>query len=88
MDPALVSCRDCSRTWHSRTMAEGLRTIGRCPRCGGALSWAQDAEDAAQDAAAPGAEPVPAGAGTEVPAGGPGGHGPVAPHLVLGVPRR
>ncbi|MCW3038551.1 MAG: hypothetical protein JWM31_456, partial [Solirubrobacterales bacterium] len=39
MNPALVSCLGCSRTWHSRTMADGLRTIGRCPRCGGELAW-------------------------------------------------
>lgn len=42
MNPALVSCRDCSRTWHSRTMADGLRTVGCCPRCSGTLAWAED----------------------------------------------
>ena len=39
----LVSCRACSRTWHSVTMADGLRLVGSCPRCGGELVFAQDA---------------------------------------------
>lgn len=39
MEKALVSCDSCLRTWHSQTMAEGLRLIGRCPRCSGALTW-------------------------------------------------
>lgn len=72
MDPALVSCLDCARTWHSRTMADGLRTIGQCPRCRGTLQWAEDAAGAS-------ASPVSAAPAPE--AG-------VAPHLVLGVPRR
>ncbi|WP_354697511.1 hypothetical protein DSM112329_03142 [Paraconexibacter sp. AEG42_29] len=70
MDAPLVSCQDCSRTWHSRTMADGLRTIGHCPRCSGTLAWAEDAGDAAVVA-------TPAGAAADV-----------APHLVLGLPRR
>lgn len=78
MDPALVSCRGCSRTWHSRTMAEGLRAIGACPRCGGELAWA----DGPAEVPAPAAEaPVPAAAAA-------GARGDVAPHLVLGLPRR
>jgi hypothetical protein len=72
MDPALVSCCACSRTWHSRTMAEGLRTIGSCPRCGGTLAWADGLPDGGSDG-------IPARAGLRAP---------VAPHLVLGLPRR
>ncbi|MCW3000130.1 MAG: hypothetical protein JWN65_3679 [Solirubrobacterales bacterium] len=70
MNPPLVRCRACTRTWHSRTMAEGLRTIGRCPRCGGALAWLGE-----------GADGDPAAAERTVDEA-------VAPHLVLGVPRR
>lgn len=65
-----VSCTACARTWNSASMAEGLRLVGVCPRCGGALEFA--------DAGAPDA-PAPARADLERE---------VAPHLVLGIPRR
>jgi hypothetical protein len=71
MDKALVSCGSCERTWHSQTMADGLRTVGRCPRCGGELRWHADAGHARASVSS-------AGEGQE----------DVAPHLVLGVPRR
>jgi hypothetical protein len=70
-DP-LVSCGGCRYTWHSASMAEGLRLLGGCPRCGGELQFAQTAE-----AAAPAESPVRE---PEVTAD--------APHRVLGVPRR
>ena len=70
MDKPLVRCRTCERTWHSRTMADGLRTIGRCPRCGGELVWDEDAPRPTTDATAAVEDRT------------------VAPHLVLGVPRR
>jgi hypothetical protein len=54
-------------------MADGLRLVGSCPRCGGTLVFADAAPDPAPDALT---EP----AAQEQPA--------VAPHLVLGVPRR
>jgi hypothetical protein len=54
-------------------MADGLRLVGKCPRCGGELRFADDA-DAAADAAATAAEAAP------VPA--------EPPHLVLGIPHR
>lgn len=75
MGPSLpaVTCTGCDRTWNSAAMAEGLRLLGACPRCGGELEF-RDAS--AADAGAPSS-----GAG-EV--GGPA----VAPHLVLGIPRR
>lgn len=38
----LVSCRQCQRTWNTATMAHGLRAIGSCPRCGGALRFHED----------------------------------------------
>jgi hypothetical protein len=42
----LVSCTGCDRTWNSATMAEGLRVVGSCPRCGGGLTFADDAPEA------------------------------------------
>jgi len=54
-------------------MAEGLRLLGSCPKCGGELIFAGDV------AAAP--EPVPAAEERFRPA-------ETAPHLVLGIPRR
>jgi hypothetical protein len=40
--PALVTCRDCHFTWHSPTMARGLRLAGACVRCGGELAFSDD----------------------------------------------
>lgn len=39
-----VRCVSCERQWHSATMADGLRLVGACPRCGGKLLWAGPAE--------------------------------------------
>ena len=69
-----VSCTSCARTWNSATMAEGLRRIGTCPRCGGPLRFAADVT------AAP-ARPRTPTPGHAVPADLP-------PSQVLGVPRR
>ena len=44
-----VSCSGCGFAWNSATMAEGLRLLGSCPKCGGGLAFASDAP------AAPGA---------------------------------
>ena len=38
-----VSCRGCSFAWNSAAMAEGLRLLGSCPKCGGELSFRADA---------------------------------------------
>ena len=35
-----VSCGTCQRSWNSASMAEGLKLLGACPRCGGTLSFA------------------------------------------------
>ena len=40
--PPAVACRDCRFAWHSAPMAEGLRLLGSCPRCGGELDFAGD----------------------------------------------
>ncbi len=37
--PPAVHCTSCEREWHSEAMAEGLRLIGSCPRCGGDLCF-------------------------------------------------
>ena len=50
-------CRACAFTWNTPAMAEGLRVIGSCPRCGGELEFGARAE------AAP--EPAPARAAGE-----------------------
>ncbi len=34
-----VSCSGCGFAWNSATMAEGLRLLGSCPKCGGALAF-------------------------------------------------
>ena len=65
-----VSCTDCGFAWNSTTMAEGLRLLGSCPKCGGVLRFRRPI--AADAPPAPRAECAPA----------------VAPHLVLGLPRK
>jgi hypothetical protein len=66
--PPAVTCTSCERSWNSASMAEGLRLLGQCPRCGGSLNFAQDEAEAPAVRIAAAAE--------------------VAPHLVLGIPRR
>lgn len=68
--PPAVTCHECGRTWNSATLAEGLRLLGSCPRCGGELEFRED------DGVSP------------EPAAPPEGRAAVAPHLVLGIPRR
>ena len=45
-----VHCLGCGFEWHSQAMAEGLRLLGSCPKCGGELAYAQTepAHEAAQ----------------------------------------
>jgi hypothetical protein len=69
--PPTVACTSCDRTWMSASMAEGLRLLGRCPRCGGTLKFASDASG----------EPATAKVAPEQADS-------MAPHLVLGIPRR
>jgi hypothetical protein len=64
-----VTCRSCARSWNSTSMAEGLRLLGSCPRCGGELDFAET-------------QPTDAGHASQP------GEATVAPHLVLGIPRR
>ena len=51
MATPLVTCAACDRAWHSATMADGLRLVGKCPRCSGTLLFAD---------AAPAPAPAPA----------------------------
>lgn len=66
-----VTCVECERAWNSVSMAEGLRLLGHCPRCGGELRFA-----ARESQPSPLARLAPEVAHD------------LAPHLVLGLPRR
>jgi hypothetical protein len=68
-----VRCTSCAFAWNSAAMAEGLRLIGSCPKCGGDLEFREPLTEVPGE---PGAAPV-----TDQ-------DGRVAPHLVLGIPRR
>jgi hypothetical protein len=54
-----VECRDCGFAWNSQAMADGLRLLGSCPKCGGTLAFAAEppapeaADAAIKDARAP-----------------------------------
>jgi hypothetical protein len=41
-----VHCLGCAYEWHSEAMAEGLRLLGTCPKCGGELAFAGPAPPA------------------------------------------
>lgn len=74
MRPPLVHCTTCEHVWHSPTLADGLRLLGHCPRCQGELVFTAAGNAAAEAVAkAPSAPPVVTA---------------LAPHLVLGSPRR
>jgi hypothetical protein len=47
-----VHCLGCRYEWHSRAMADGLRLLGSCPKCGGELAFA-DAEPAREASESP-----------------------------------
>jgi hypothetical protein len=49
-DTPAVHCLACQYEWHTQVMAEGLRLLGTCPKCGGALEFAdsQPAHEAIQ----------------------------------------
>jgi hypothetical protein len=69
--PPAVTCSGCARAWNSASMAEGLRLLGACPRCGGTLEFAgEDRPGSPLNRLSP--EDAVA----------------LAPHLVLGIPRR
>jgi hypothetical protein len=49
-DTPAVHCLACQYEWHTQVMAEGLRLLGTCPKCGGTLEFAdsQPAHEAIQ----------------------------------------
>lgn len=42
-DGFAVRCTSCEFTWNTPAMAEGLRLLGACPKCRGALEFRDDA---------------------------------------------
>jgi uncharacterized paraquat-inducible protein A len=46
-----VRCTGCQFTWNTPAMADGLRVLGACPKCKGALEFRDDAPAAAPVAA-------------------------------------
>jgi hypothetical protein len=67
-----VRCLSCEFAWNSAAMAEGLKLLGSCPKCGGDLEFRPEAAEAGPRDAAPSVDR----------------EGRLAPHLVLGIPRR
>ena len=51
-DSPAVRCSDCGFAWNSAAMAEGLRLLGSCPKCGGALEFRGDSPAASLEPAA------------------------------------
>lgn len=59
-----VRCGGCHFAWFGATAAHGLRIVGSCPRCGGALEFlVADDDDAEADA--PGDPAAAEGAASE-----------------------
>ncbi len=57
-DPA-VRCCDCGFAWNSAAMADGLRLLGSCPKCGGSLEFRGESHQAALEPAVAGAQTAP-----------------------------
>lgn len=49
-DGFAVRCTACEFTWNTPAMAEGLRVLGACPKCRGALEFRDEAPAAAPPA--------------------------------------
>ncbi|WP_027008192.1 hypothetical protein [Conexibacter woesei] len=61
-DAFAVRCTGCEFTWNTPAMVEGLRVLGACPKCRGALEFSEDAPTApvatdTRDADVPAAAP-------------------------------
>jgi hypothetical protein len=54
-DIPAVRCLACAFEWHTPLMADGLRLLGSCAKCGGELKFA-DAAPAEDSSAAPAAD--------------------------------
>jgi hypothetical protein len=70
--PPAVQCTACAYEWRSEAMADGLRMIGSCPRCGGELAFASAA---------------PAAAIVDTPEQLAADHDGRPAHMILGMPR-
>jgi hypothetical protein len=46
-DGFAVRCTSCEFTWNTPAMAEGLRVLGACPKCKGALEFRDHATEPA-----------------------------------------
>jgi hypothetical protein len=46
-DDFAVRCTECEYTWNTPAMADGLRVLGACPKCKGALEFRDTAPAAA-----------------------------------------
>ena len=46
---AAARCTACEFEWNSAAMAEGLRLLGSCPRCGGELEFAAGAPEIVEE---------------------------------------
>ena len=55
-----VNCSGCGFGWNSAAMAEGLRLLGSCPKCGGELNFnARAPESPTAERARPAAPAAP-----------------------------
>lgn len=52
-----VVCLACDYAWHSAAMAEGLRSLAGCPRCGGELRFGETVASVVPDVEPAGALP-------------------------------
>jgi hypothetical protein len=50
-DDFAVRCTGCEFTWNTPAMADGLRVLGACPKCKGALEFRDDAPAVAEASA-------------------------------------
>jgi ssDNA-binding Zn-finger/Zn-ribbon topoisomerase 1 len=55
-DDFAVRCTSCEFTWNTPAMAEGLRVLGACPKCRGALEFRDDAAGGRADIETPDAD--------------------------------
>jgi hypothetical protein len=53
-----VECTACGFAWRSQAMAEGLRLLGSCPRCGGELAFHAEAAPTAPEPKVPDVSPA------------------------------
>lgn len=72
-DDFAVRCTRCGYTWNTAAMADGLRVLGACPKCKGALEFRDGDGDGLP-------APTTRAPDVDVDVSAP-------PHMVLGIPR-